>query len=151
VLPPRLRILVTTCAALAVAVGAALALVGSQESSGRADLTVRARSFLRSLKGEESDGAGRRPSPDPTEFLRPVDRGSARNVVALVRLRNAFGDTNDDLLVAQVKLLGDGKAVTYTPVTLGVPMGRRRLEAGLREIAWVRDADGRWYLDPAGL
>lgn len=148
--PPRLRILVTTFAALAVAVGAALAVVGSQESTGRTDLTVRARSFLRSLKGEP-DGAGRRPSPDPTEFLRPADRGSARNVLALTRLRDAFGDTNDELLVVQVKLLGDGKAVTYTPVALGVPMGQRRSEAGLREIAWVRDADGRWYLDPAGL
>lgn len=147
---PRQRILATAVAALAVAIGVSLSLVGTQRASGRADLTVRARAFLRALKGI-SDPLEHGRSAVPSEFLRPADRGRAAHVLALRRLQDAFGDTNDDLLVAQVKLLGDGKAVTYSPVALAVPSGRRRAQAGLRELSWVQDTDGQWYLDPAGL
>lgn len=147
---PRQRILFTTVAALVVAIGVSLAVSASQEASGRAALTARAKAFLRSLKGLPEDGTpGRR--VDPTEFLRPADRGAARSLLALERLQGAFGNANDDLLVAQVKILGNGRAVTYSPVELDVPMGRHRVQAGLRELAWVQGPDGRWYLDPAGL
>ena len=146
---PRQRILVTTLAALAVAIGVSLSVAGSQEASGRAALTARARAFLRSLKGE-AVGEGRGRPADPSEFLLPADRGRATSVAALRRLKDAFDDTNDELLVSQVKLLGKGKAVTYSPVALDVPSGRGQVVAG-RELRWVQDADGRWYLDPAGL
>ena len=149
-LEPRSRILVTSLAALGVSLAVSLAVIGGQKSSGRSDLTERATSLVRTLKvkafGHEA-GVG----VDPTDFLRPEDRSLTQALDGLKRLADAYSSAGDEIDVAQVEILGGGKARTLSPIASGASRFGRDRDVGARQIDWIRGADGRWYLDPAGL
>lgn len=147
-LEPRRRILVVSIVALAAALGVSLAVIGRQESSGRADLTARATAFVRVLKGVRRDAE----APGPLDYLRPEDRTDPAVVAGLRRLADVFSnDADADLDVASVEVLGDHHGRTLSPGPGAVRIVKGRPVLSSRQIDWVRGPDGRWYVDPAGL
>ena len=140
----------TSLAALGVSLAVSLAVIAGQQSSGRSDLTERATAFVRTLK---VNGFGRDAGVglDPTDFLRPEDRSRAPALDGLKRLADAYRGAGDESEVAEVEILGGGKARTRSPVQFGGGRSRQGDDVGARQIDWIRGTDGRWYLDPAGL
>ena len=140
----------TSLAALGVSLAVSLVVIGGQQSSGRSDLTERATEFVRMLKARESGRDGRTPV-EVTEFLRPEDRSSRAALEGLKRLEGTFGSASEGIDIAQVEILGAGKARTLAPLSVGGLQNRRGRSVEIGQIDWIRGADGRWYLDPEGL
>lgn len=144
-LEPKARILTTSLAALGIALVVSLVVIGGQARSGRSDLTARATDLVRLLKGSGVDrdpegGAG------AINFLRPEDRTNGAVLDGLRKLAAAYRTTDAEIEFSRVDVFdgGRGRTLRYRG-----PSGNPSF--GERQIDWIRGADGRWYLDPAGL
>lgn len=144
-LEPKVRILTTSLAALGVALVVSLVVIGGQKSSGRSDLTERATAFVRLLKGSDADRATVG-GASPIDFLRPEDRTNGAALAGLKKLASANRTDDEEIDFSRVDVFDGGRGRT---LRARGPEGRPSF--GERPIDWIRGADGRWYLDPAGL